>query len=132
MAVLQMCRINICAWKSNRKAILERLQQLGVVEINIELEDDSGYEHMDTAAARASFEKRAGQAEAALEILDKYQPENKSFLASLEGKKCQSISRIREIEKTRKLRASARLSTSTERLENTGQKFSESRPRWRA
>lgn len=101
MAVLQMCRINICAWKSNRKAILERLQQLGVVEINIELEDDSGYEHMDTAAARASFEKRAGQAEAALEILDKYQPENKSFLASLEGKKCQSISRIREIEKTK-------------------------------
>lgn len=101
MAVLQMCRINICAWKSNRKAILECLQQLGVVEINIGLEDDSGYEHMDTAAARASFEKRAGQAEAALEVLDKYQPENKSFLASLEGKKSQSISRIREIEKTK-------------------------------
>ena len=45
MAVLQMCRINICAWKSNRKAILERLQQLGVVEINIELEAVS-YTHL--------------------------------------------------------------------------------------
>ena len=101
MAILQMRRISICAWKSNRKAILERLQQLGVVEINITLEDDSSYEHMDTAAARAAFEKRAAQAEAALEVLDRYQPENKSFLASLEGKKNQTVSRIREIEAAR-------------------------------
>lgn len=101
MAVLQMRRISICAWKSNRKAILERLQQLGVVEIDIALEDDSGYEHMDTAAARAAFEKRAGQAEAALDVLEHYLPESKSLFASLEGKRNQSVSRMREIEKTK-------------------------------
>ena len=33
MAVMQMQRISICAMKKNRKAILERLQQLGTVQI---------------------------------------------------------------------------------------------------
>ena len=33
MAVLQM-RISICALKKNRKAILEKLQAMGVMEIN--------------------------------------------------------------------------------------------------
>ena len=34
MAVLKMQRISICALKKDRKAILEKLQSLGVVEIN--------------------------------------------------------------------------------------------------
>ena len=34
MAVLQMQRISICALKKNRKAILEKLQAMGVMEIN--------------------------------------------------------------------------------------------------
>ena len=33
MAVLKMQRISICALKKDRKAILEKLQSLGVVEI---------------------------------------------------------------------------------------------------
>ena len=33
MAVLKMQRISICALKKARKAILEKLQSLGVVEI---------------------------------------------------------------------------------------------------
>ena len=37
MAVLQMQRISICAMKKNRKAILERLQELGAMEIDIQL-----------------------------------------------------------------------------------------------
>ena len=31
MAIVQMQRINICALKKNRKAILERLQELGAI-----------------------------------------------------------------------------------------------------
>ena len=47
MAVLQMQRISLCALKKNRKAILERLQELGAMEIDIRLEDDSGYTTME-------------------------------------------------------------------------------------
>ena len=34
MAVLQMQRVSICALKKDRKAILEKLQALGVMEMN--------------------------------------------------------------------------------------------------
>ena len=40
MAIVQMQRINICALKKNRKAILERLQELGAMEVDIRLEDE--------------------------------------------------------------------------------------------
>ena len=40
MAIVQMQRINICALKKNRKAILERLQELGAMEIDIQLDID--------------------------------------------------------------------------------------------
>ena len=34
MAVLQMQRISICALKKDRKAILEKIQSLGLIEMN--------------------------------------------------------------------------------------------------
>ena len=40
MAVLKMQRISICALKKDRKAILEKLQSLGGVEINHVIEED--------------------------------------------------------------------------------------------
>ena len=57
MAIVQMQRINICALKKNRKAILERLQELGAMEIDIQLEDDSLGEKQDVASSRALFER---------------------------------------------------------------------------
>lgn len=86
MAVLQMQRISICALKKNRKAILERLQELGAMEIDIQLSDDSGYEKMDVSNSRATFEKQAQTADRALEILQQYAPEKTGMLASLAGK----------------------------------------------
>lgn len=86
MAVLQMQRINICALKKNRKAILERLQELGAMEIDIQLEDDSGYAKMDVSNSKATFEKQAQTADRALEILQEYVPEKTGMLASLAGK----------------------------------------------
>lgn len=86
MAVLQMQRISICAMKKNRKAILERLQELGAMEIDIQLEDDSGYKKMDISSSKATFEKQAQTADRALEILQEYVPEKAGLLASLNGK----------------------------------------------
>ena len=86
MAVLQMQRISICALKKNRKAILERLQELGAMEIDIQLEDDSGYRKMDISNSKATFEKQAQTADRALEILQEYVPEKSGLLSSLNGK----------------------------------------------
>jgi len=101
MAVLQMQRISICALKRNRKAILERLQEMGVVEIDIRLEDDSGYEQMDTSGYRASFEKQALNADKALEVLNSYAPEKKSLFASLAGKGLRKRSDLRDMERNK-------------------------------
>ena len=86
MAIVQMQRINICALKKNRKAILERLQELGAMEIDIQLEDDSLCEKQDVAGSRALFERRAQTADQALAILNVYAPEKKGMLDSLAGK----------------------------------------------
>lgn len=86
MAVLQMQRMNLVAMKQNRKAILERLQELGALEIDVKLDEDSGIFHQDTSVSRAAFEKRAATADQAIEILNKYEPEKTSLLASLAGK----------------------------------------------
>lgn len=87
MSVLKMQRISICALKKDRKAILEKLQSLGVLEVNHVIGEDSDFKKMDTAGQRQGFEKAAASADQALEILEKYAPEKKSVFASLEGKK---------------------------------------------
>ena len=86
MAVLQMQRISICALKKNRKAILEKLQAMGVMEINHILEDDEDFHRMDTANARISFDKAASSADKALDILQEYAPKKQSMFSALEGK----------------------------------------------
>lgn len=86
MAVLKMQRISICAIKKHRKAVLERLQSLGAVEVDIRLEDDSGLFRMDTSGSRSGFLKYAQTAERGLEVLQKYVPENQSMFSSLAGK----------------------------------------------
>ena len=86
MAVLQMQRISICALKRDRKAILENLQSMGVMEMNQVAGEDDGFEKMDTQNARVGFEKKAQLSENALAILEAYAPQKKSLLSSLEGK----------------------------------------------
>ncbi|MDO4621938.1 MAG: V-type ATP synthase subunit I [Eubacteriales bacterium] len=86
MAVLQMQRISICALKKDRKKVLELLQHKGVIEIE-RLEEESGFQKMDTSGQRVAFEKNASLAESALEILQTYVPQKKGLLSSLEGKR---------------------------------------------
>ena len=97
MAVLQMQRISICALKKNRKAILEKLQSMGVMEVSQFLEEDEDFHRMDTANARSSFEKAASSVDRALDILQIYAPEKKSMLSSLAGKDLIDQQRYRQI-----------------------------------
>ena len=87
MAVLQMQRFSICALKKDRKAILKKLQALGVMEIDNSVIEDDSLQKMDTVESRQVFEKQAVMAEHALDVLQKYVPEKTSMLSSLEGKK---------------------------------------------
>ena len=43
MAVLQMQRISICALKHDRKAILEKLQSMGMIEMHQVAQDEAGF-----------------------------------------------------------------------------------------
>ncbi|MFQ9515719.1 MAG: V-type ATP synthase subunit I [Eubacterium sp.] len=87
MAVLNMCKINICAMKKNRKKILELLQKKGCLEIHEEVQEDSVFGRMNTATQISIFERNAAQAENALEIMENYFPQDRTLLSSLEGKK---------------------------------------------
>lgn len=86
MSIVQMQRINLCALKKNRKAILERLQAMGAVEIDIRLDEDIGYQIQDVSQLKSEFEKNARRADAALDTLQQFAPEKTGMLDSLAGK----------------------------------------------
>ena len=101
MAVLKMQRLAICAWKKNRKQILELLQRRGVVDIDTDAVEDEVFKRTDTAEARGAFERDVQLAEHALEILQQYVPEQKSMFSSLEGKELVSLEDYRRMEAAR-------------------------------
>ena len=70
MAVLEMQRLTVCALKKDRKFILEKLQNLGVLEVDHVIGEDEDFKKMDTAGRRQGFEKAAASADQALEILE--------------------------------------------------------------
>ncbi len=96
MAVMPMQRIGIYALKSRRKPILELIQRRGVVEIHAEKAEDVVFRQTDTAPAKARFENNTSTLQAALEALDKLEPEKKSLLAPLEGRTPIPLSRYEE------------------------------------
>ena len=96
MAVMPMQRIGIYALKSRRKPILELIQRRGVVEIHAKKAEDAVFRQTDTAPAKARFENNTSTLQAALEALDKLEPEKKSLLAPLEGRTPIPLSRYEE------------------------------------
>ena len=88
------------------------------------------FQRTDTSKERADFEKEIQLAEHALEILQRYVPEHKGMLSSLEGKKlvdlesCRRMEAAREtvLHKARKIeelsRKAAECETESRKLEN--------------
>ncbi len=97
MAVVAMEKISVCALKTNRKAILETLQSLGVMQVVTDELDDPELLKMDTAEAKARFDKNADLADQAVAILDKYAPEQKGLLDSFAGKEVVESSQFERI-----------------------------------
>ena len=75
MAVLQMQKVSICALKKDRKAILEKIQSMGVMEISRFESEEEGFQTVNTQEDRSAFEKNAALADTALNILQEYVPE---------------------------------------------------------
>ena len=66
MAVLQMQKVSICALKRDRKAILEKIQSMWIMEGSQIQEDIQGLEKMTTQTSNSMFEKNAASADIAL------------------------------------------------------------------
>ena len=91
MAVLEMKRINVYALKKKRKAILEEIQRMGVIEIeNLELKDNV-FTKENTSQKQAVFLKSSASAGQAFKILDDYTKEKQSVLAMFEGREPISV-----------------------------------------
>ncbi len=87
MSVVPMKRISVAAMKRDRKAVLEYLQVLGVVQISIREKEDDIFEKTDMSKTQQVFLKNNEKAEDALAVLKRYAPEKTGLLSSLEGRK---------------------------------------------
>ena len=97
MAVVEMQKISLAALKTNRKAILEKLQLLGIMQMEEDSIEDEELMKMDTAESRATWDKHAELCDQAAAILDKYAPESKGMLDSLKGKELLTMDDAREV-----------------------------------
>ncbi len=87
MSVVPMKRISVAALKRDRKAVLEYLQVLGVVQISIRGKEDDIFAKTDMSKSQQMFLKNSEKAEDALAVLKRYAPEKTGLLSSLEGRK---------------------------------------------
>lgn len=87
MAVVPMKKVLICGLKQNRKAILDFLQCRKVLEISGDLPEDAVLQKTDVSSRKILFERNAGSARQALEVLEQYAPGEVGMLSSFAGRK---------------------------------------------
>ncbi len=85
MAKLKMLKIGVYGLQSDRKMVLEKMQRLGVVEIeNVKAQEDKI--KLDTSQQIESFSNTIDVFEQAIEILDKYTEYKPKMLSSYRGR----------------------------------------------
>ena len=87
MSVVSMKRINICAMRSERKEILQKLQHMGTMQVECSKIQDEHFSRQETASSIQQFKKTVERLEQANAVLAKFAPEKTSLLSSLAGKK---------------------------------------------
>ena len=91
MSVVPMKRITVAAMKRDRKAVLEYLQVLGVVQVSITEQEDDIFTKTDMTKSQQVFLKSSEKAEDALAVLKRHAPEKTGLLSSLKGRKPLSV-----------------------------------------
>ena len=83
-----MSRITIYGNKKDRKAVLEYLQRRQCIDIAApdKKNEQFGFSNMNTSDFQAEFMRERAAGEKALEILERYAPEQKGLFASLSGR----------------------------------------------
>ena len=94
MSVVPMKRITVAAMKRDRKAVLEYLQVLGVVQVSIREQEDDVFTKTDMSKSQQVFLKSSEKAEDALAVLKRYAPEKTGLLSSFEGRKVLSLAEV--------------------------------------
>lgn len=87
MAKLRMLEVCVCALRSERKAVMERLQRLGAVQIEAEDVPPEGFARLDMHAQAQVFERSAQTAQQALAVVNRIAPEKKGLLAGFFGRR---------------------------------------------
>lgn len=87
MAKLKMQWVSIYALRRERKPLLERLQRLGVLEVETAEMPEEGFTRLLKEDEAAGFERSANTARQALDILGAVAPMKKGLLASLSGRR---------------------------------------------
>lgn len=82
-----MNRLRVVALREDRKRLLERLQWLGVVEIQTQEEPRAGFERPDTQQKVQLFERTAVTARQALKVLNEAAPVSRGLLDSFAGRR---------------------------------------------
>ncbi len=88
-----MSRITIYGSKKDRKAVLEFLQRRQCVDISeSDAENEQfGFSNMNTTDSQSEFMRERSAGEKALDILERYAPEEKGLLSSFDGRKILSV-----------------------------------------
>lgn len=87
MAKLKMKKVCIAALRSDRKRLIEHLQDSALIQIESETEAQEGFSRPDTLSQAQIFEKNALLTEQALTILNRLAPEKAGLLASFAGRR---------------------------------------------
>lgn len=73
--IAKMKKIEVIGMKSQRKAVMELLQQMGAVEFSEQEDDAEGLESIDVSDRIMQFERYLSVSAQALSVLDEYAPE---------------------------------------------------------
>ena len=87
LSKLKMKAVRIIALKSDRKRLLEHLQDSALIHVKHDDEVQEGFARADTSAQLKQFEKNAETTEKALKILGNVAPEKKGLLESFKGRR---------------------------------------------
>jgi V/A-type H+-transporting ATPase subunit I len=82
-----MLKIRVCALRNDRKRVIERMQRLGVVEIEPAKKLSEGVWQEDMSGERDGFQSTLSALQSAVSVLDYYAPAKDSMFSSYMGRK---------------------------------------------
>ncbi len=91
MAKRAMLKVDIFGLKKDRKAVLETIQRMGVIEVAPRDPKSSVFSRTDTVPMVSQLERHIQSTDSALTVLDSYDKEKTSMLSSLSGRALMSV-----------------------------------------